>query len=271
MAVNPLEPVVAPVTPAPVVPAAASPAAEVALEKKYGGDWSKANEGYFSLVKMTQEVQAREQAVAKRAEQLEGALSQLLGGGHPNAMSSDPLSPLQTELGLPVEPFRAGIKAEVESVLKAIFDPIMQQTQAEETLSTEIPDFSQQKAAARQFMAGNQEVADMFNALKTQDPVKAWKYAIRETILAKGGTAPQPPRSAGLPGSGTPQGRGPAQPVGTTPVEAEKAAWEYYNQFGDNRPALAERFKGTSVERHVQDALKQMGYLPPDGGETKGW
>lgn len=276
MAVNQLEPVV----PNPQGDASTAQPTPAPLQAKYGGDWTKANEGYFEVVNVLKneraEKSAAQQALQQKDErirQLESAVAQSLGVAAPAAVSNDPLAPLQTELGLPIQPFRDGIRSEVAAVVEELFKPIIQNAQAEESLASEIENFSQVKGQAQKFMAENPEVAGLFNAVRGTDPVRAWKYAIREMVLARNATpAPIPPRAAGLPGSSTPTGRAPVNPAGPSQAEKETAAWDYHKQYGDWRPAVHERLKDTSVERHVQNTLRQMGLLPPEeGGNIRGW
>jgi hypothetical protein len=269
MSVNPLESVAAPPdapgsTPA-APPAPAQSAAEIALQKKYGNDWGKANDGYFNVVKALNETQTAAQALQARNQQLESVVQQLAGGKGSTPADVDPLAQLQSELGLPVEPFRNGIRSEVQSAVAELFAPIIKQTQAEEVLSAEVENFPQLKAEARKFMADNEGVANLFNVMRQVDPVQAWKYAIRESVLSKASGQSRPPASAALPG-GSPGGGRLPDPTPVSEEEKQKQAWDYYRQYGDSRPATAERYKGTSVDRHVQDTLRQMGMLPPDGG-----
>lgn len=266
---HPLEQVALPAE--PVAPTAAQ-AAETALQKKYGGDWGKADAGYWNAVQKIKEVQDVNAAAAARVQQLEGALMQLTGGGQAAAVSNDPLDPIRTELGLPIEPFRNGIRSEVSAAMEELFGPLIKTAQAEEALSTEIENFDQIKGEARRFMAAAPEVAGLFDSLRKADPVAAWKYAIREMTFAKGSAPAPPPRSAGLPGGSTPAGRGQANPAGPTSEEKQTAAWDYYREYGDSRPATAERYKGTSVERAVNDTLRRLGLMPPEeGGSQSGW
>lgn len=269
MSVNPMESV-APSQAAPESTPAAAP--EVPLAKKYGGDWNKANEGYFNAVKTLNEVQSMAKQLLDRNQQLEQAVQQLAGGRSQPAPSDDPLAEIQSELGLPVEPFRKGINGAVQAAVAELFAPIIAQTQAEEALSMEIENFPQLKADARKFMSTNEGVATLFNALRKTDPAQAWKYAIRESVLAKAQGPQRPPASASLPGGSPGGGRVPdAQPVTSEKVQSE--AWDYYRQYGDARPASAERYKGTSIDRHVQNTLRHMGIIPPDdsGGQPQGW
>jgi hypothetical protein len=260
MSVNPLESV----NPNPQAPPSTVPTPEPpALFKKAGGDWGKANDSYFEAANTLSRVQGELQQRDERIRQLESAVVSFGGGGQPN-VSNDPLMALQTELGLPIEPFRAGIRGEVEAAVTALFGPIVAQAQAEETLSTEIENFDQLKGDTRKFMSVNPEVAELFNTVRQHDPVRAWKYAIRETILAGGGSAPAPPRSAGLPGSATPAGRGQVNPAGPSQEDRETAGWEYHRQYGDAAPALHERFRGTSIQEAVNAALQRVGRAPPE-------
>jgi hypothetical protein len=272
MAINSLEPVV-PSPPLAQTPSTGPDASNVAVFKKYGGDWTKANEGYFNVTNKLSEVERNNSSLAERNKQLESYVASQLGVGGGNAdFSNDPLAPIQRELGLPIEPFRNGIRAEVEAVVGALFNPIMATVRAEETLASEIDNFEQLKGEARRVMASTPEVAENFNAMRASDPVRAWKYAIREAALAKAsGPGPAPPRSAGLPGSAVPQGRGQVNPDGPSQQERESAAWDYHRQFGDAGPALHERFKGTSVEQQVAKILERLGMVAPTGGGPQGW
>lgn len=272
MSVNPNEPVITPGEPKPEATPAAPTVADnqPALFKKAGGDWTKANESYFNAVNELQRVYAVAEQLAERTRQLEAGLT--ARGSQP--ANDDPLAIIQTELGLPVEPFAKAIdsrvKTNVEQILTDLFGPFMKQMEADEKLGAEIPDFEQLKGDARKFMRENPEVAETFNAVKAANPGAAWKYAIRETLVAKGAITQPAPVHAGLPGGGTPQGRAPVNPAGPDQATREKEAAEYLHNYGDSGPYRHERFKGTSVERAMQAARRQLGYEP--GGENpQGW
>lgn len=267
MSVNPLETVVPPQAPASGQPAAAPTPERPALYTKAGGDWTKANDSYFNAVKELQTKNQQLEQIAQRNQQLEAFASQVLSGQP--AGNADPLDALNRELGLPVQPFRDGIRSEVEAVLTQLLAPTLKQVAADEALADEIPNFPQLKGEARVFMKANPEIEAVFNAVRQADPAAAWKYAIRESLIARGGgVGPQTPRHAGLPGGASVAGRiaptpeGPAQQT----RESEALAWGR-SPGGEMGPYLHERFKGTSVERAVAAALRQIGYEVPGEGQ----
>lgn len=234
------------------------------VEKKYGGDMKKINDGYWNLnQELTRKNEALSQALP-RLQQLEAVVGALLTGGQ-SSQPTDPASALAEELGLASpESLKSGLRSEVESVLTELFGPFIQQMSADEELSTEIPNFEQLRGETRSFMKDNAEVAETFNAVRGKNPKAAWKYAIREMLIAKNQVQPSP-QGASLPGSAAPAGRGAPQPaVNQAQVEAEAA--EYGRQYGDMRPYSHERYKGTSIQRAVQRALQQAGHTIPNEG-----
>lgn len=263
MSVNPAEPaVVAPVsTPAPSAPTV-DPAVQSALYQKAQGDWNKANDSYFHAVKELGSTKDVLQATTQRMQQLESFVAQHLGvGGQP--ASNDPLAAIQNELGLPIEPMRQGIRGEVQAALQELLTPILARTQAEETLAGEIENFDQLKSQARQYMHQNPQLAETFKAVQATDPAAAWRFAIQSTLLASGGKLPGPPSAAhaGLPGGAIGgAGRGEPAPGGVPDAVKLKEALEYARVYGDEGPYLEERFKGTSIERAVDNALRQTGF-----------
>jgi hypothetical protein len=270
MSVNLNEPAIVPAEPA----ASSTPSAPTptALHTKSGGDWNKANESYFNAVnELGRRNQLNDQLVG-RTQQLEAALRAVTGGGGESA-SIDPLDALQSELGLPIEPFRKAIGSEVASVIQALFGPMVEQMQADETLAGEIDNFDALKGDARKYMKDNPEVADTFNAVKQSKPAAAWKYAIREMLIARnaGGTGVPRTTHAGLPGGATPQGRSPVNPAGPPQAQREGEALEYGKAYGDMAPYRHERFKGTSIERAVHAALRQSGREVPGEEPGRTW
>lgn len=272
MSVNPLEPAIAPGTGA-AASTAQSPANQSALYKKAAGNWDTANESYFNAVKAIGEKDTALQQIAQRNEQLEAMVAQVIGHGGP-PVNDDPFAAIQSELGLPMEPMRLGIRSEVKTALEELLGPVLSQYQAESTLAEEIENFDQLKGATRKYMKENPEVAETFNAVVSAKPAQAWKYAIREMLISQGGHPAGPPNiaHAGLPGGhGGSVGR--TEASGNVPDETKlKEALEYANTFGDNSPYRHERLKGTSVERAVRTALQQTGFTNlPDGGLPQGW
>jgi hypothetical protein len=268
MSVNPMESVIP--QPPQTQATTAAPAPELPIMKKYGGNLQAVDQGYWNAVNTLSATQAESQKKDERIQQLTQAVMQLSGNGGQPAFSDDPLAPLQTELGLPVEPFRKGIHQEVLSAVEQLLGPVLQQANAEEALAVEIPNFDTVKSDTRRFLSSNPEVSKLFGELRKADPIMAWKYAIREMAMSRAGGAPEVPPTAGVGGGMTPTGRG-AATAGPSNEERQTQAWDYYKQYGDSRPALDERFKGTSVERQVTATLRQMGLLPPEGGSTVGW
>lgn len=267
MAANPLEPVVAPnAQPAPGQPAA--PAPKNALFEKAGGDWNKAGESYFHAVSKIGELHGAVQARESRIQQLEAMLSPIVNGGA--APANDPWAKV-TELGVPAEPFREAVTGEiepaVEKALQKLLGPIVREMEASEQLSGQVENFDVLRGEARKFMAANPEVLDTFNAVRKENPAAAWRYAIREAMVAKGAQAPAPSPHTGLPGGVTPQGRAPVNPAGPTEQAREKDALEYGRAYGDMRPYSHERLKGTSVERAIRAMYQQLGV--PEG--SQGW
>ena len=269
MSVNLNDPVVVPGAGAGGPPAE-QPDDQPALFKKAGGDWGKANDSYFSAVKELQRVQgiaSNAEQLAEQNRQLQGALANLVGAGQPGG-PVDLFAQIQTETGLPAEPFRNAVssvsRATVMEELGKMFSPILSQMQADETLSAEIDNFDQLKGDARKFMRDNQEVADTFNAVRAANPIAAWKYAIREMAIAKGQKAPTPSPHASLPGGMTPQGRAPVNPAGPAQGTRESEALEYGKSYGDMAPYTHERLKGTSVERAIRDVMRQLGLPMPE-------
>lgn len=279
MSVNPAETtVVAP--PQPAAPSSTeSQSDQPALFKKAGGDWNKANKSYFDLVNEFQRVQGVAQTaeqLSQRNSQLETALGSLLGGGDGGQpASTDPLAPIQDELGLPIEPFRRGMRAEALAVMEELFGPVIAEHTAAEALSGEIENFPQLQAEARRYMHENSEAAEVFNAVRKTNPSAAWKYAIRESLIAKGGRLPEAPnvQHAGLPSGMNAGGRVAASPDGAVSQQVrESEALKYAYEFGDNAPYRHERFKGTSIERAVRAAMQNAGLTPPpEGGTPQGW
>ena len=158
----------------------------------------------------------------------------------------------------------------MEQKLTELLGPIVQHMEATEKLSGEIDNFDQLQGEARKFMKANLEVAEAFNAVRVSNPVAAWKYAIRETLIARGQAPANPPGAASLPGGMTPQGRAPVNPAGPEQRTREAEALQYGKDYGDMAPYRAERLKDTSIRQHVMNTLRQLGYLPPDGS-TQGW
>lgn len=246
---------------------------QTALFKKAGGDWEKADTSYFNAVKELGAKNEALQQIAQRNQQLEAMVSQVLGrGGQP--VNDDPLAELQETLGLPIEPLRKSIRNELKAGLEELLGPVLTQYQAESTLAEEVENFDQLKGETRKFMKENPEVSETFNAVVGTKPAAAWKYAIKEMLMAKGGRPAGPTNvaHAGLPGGwGGSTGR--IEPTGSVPDQTKlKEALEYAHTFGDNAPYRHERFKGTSVERAISLALQQAGFVNlPEGGAIQGW
>lgn len=242
------------------------------LLTKFGGDWNKADESYRNAVSEIGRTHQLADSATQRAERAEAALAQL-AGGRPTNDATDPLEVLRTELGLPPEPFARAIdaraKAIVETTLHELFGPMQQAMDADEKLAGEIDNFEQLRGEARKYMREDPETAAVFNAVRKSDPGAAWKFAIQKTAIAKGITQPARATHAGLPGGMSPQGRAPENPSGPEQGIRENEALEYGKAYGDMAPYRAERFKGTSVERAVRNALRQAGLVPE--GEAQGW
>lgn len=277
MGVNLLEPAI---IPAGAGASTAQLEDQSALAKKYGGDWNKANDGYFNAVK---ELDARGtalkerdtalQQIAQRNQQLESALATLAGGGAGLPDSDDPLAAIQNELGLPIEPLRRGIHSEVEAAVKQLLGPVLTQYAAESELANEIENFDQMKGLARKHMKESPEVSEVFNAVVGSKPAAAWRYAIREALIASGG---RPPGATNIQHAGLPGGMAGSamrtEPTGSIPDATRlKEALDYSQTYGDDAPYRRERFKGTSVERAVLAALQQAGFNLPGGGVPQGW
>jgi hypothetical protein len=272
MSANPLEPVVAPQTPAQ--PPTGSPAqTRNALHEKVGGDWGKAETTYFSAVnelKRTHEV--AEKAIG-RVQQLEAAVAAMSGGGQP--ANQDPLAMLQEELGLPAEPLGRAIDSRLDSRLESrlteLFAPLISEMQAGETLAAEIPNFNELKASARAFMNDQPDVAEVFNAVKAANkPAEAWKFAIRSMLTAQNGqAAPTPRPDLGLPNGRTMQGRSEPNPAGPDQRTKEAQALEYGRNYGNMDHYAHERFQGTSVSGAVEELLRSVGLAGPPAGT--GW
>lgn len=233
------------------------------LEKKYGGDKTKINEGYWNL---NQELSRKNEALnqlVERTRQLEAIVGAVLGGQ--NGQPADPSLELAQELGLSSpEPLKKGVRSEVESVLTELFGPFVKQMEADEKLASEIDNFEALRSEARVFMKANPEVAETFNAVRGVNAERAWKYAIREMLASKG-SVPSPGANAiGLPGGATPQGRGQA-PLPVEQASREAEALKYGREYGDMSHYRHERFKGTSIQRAIERANDQAGI------ENRGW
>lgn len=232
-----------------------------ALHKKAAGDWNKANDSYFNAVQELGRKHEQLNAVAERAAQLEAMLQAAVGG---RQSKPNPFSELES-LGISPETIEKHISdkanATVDEKLAALLGPIVNQFEAEEKLASEIENFDQHKAAARAFMKKNPEVGETFKAVLQSNPVHAWKYAIKEMLIEKQSQMPRnlPPR---LPDGRFAPSTGPALPDNQEQLEADAA--EYARKFGDTGPYRNQRFKGTSVERAVRDAMRQMGYSSND-------
>lgn len=268
MAVNQLEPVAAPGTPAPGQPAAPAQKPN-ALFEKAGGDWDKAGQSYFNAVSKIGElhsaVEQRDGAIA----QLQRQVAALAGVGLPGAAEPDPLQRLNTEFGIPIEPFAQAIdqraSSKVEEVLTKLLGPIVRDMEANEQLASQVENFDVLKSGARKYMNApeNKEVLDTFNALRQVNPAAAWKYAIQSSKVAEIAAAPtNPSPHLGLPGGFTPQGRAPVNPAGPSQPTRENEALDYGKKYGDMTPYTHERLKGTSVERHIQGILQSLGMTP---------
>ena len=192
------------------------------------------------------------------------------GGGQP-AVPNDPLNRLQTELGLPTEPFAEAIDtragAIVQKALGDMFGPIVREMEASEKLAGEVENFEALKPQARKFMSENQPVLETFNEVRKANPEQAWRYALQ--MMAAMGKTPQLSPHTGLPGGGASQGRSPVNPLGPDQVQKEGEALEYGRKFGDMSRYSHERYKGTSISRAVERALRQAGMLPE--GDNQGW
>ena len=261
----------------PTEPVVTSPSTTVqpdfsqnALWKKAGGSWDKASDSYFNAV--TELGKTHEALNSERTERgrLESMVRAAAGLGPGNQAS--PFAELEA-LGISSDAIQKAIESTAQSIVDkqigTLFNPIVSQIEAEEKLASEIEDFDQHKASARTFMKKNEEVGEVFKALVQTNPVAAWKYAIRETLIAKQSQNPRnlPPR---LPDGRTPGGRGgPENVLSDDHKQREAAAAEYIQKFGDSGPYLNERFKGTSIERAVKQAMRQVGYDPD--GDNQGW
>lgn len=273
MSVNPAMPAVTADSPAASgsTPAPA-PTPSSPLYSKYGGDWGKANEGYFNAVNKLTEVSRAAEAISQRNQQLESALANFINGGQPNV--DDPLAPIQDQLGLPIEPLRKGIRGEARGeALKAVEEflkPVMERFIAEEGLAAEIENFDSLKGQARNYMRSAPDVKETFDALLSANkPSAAWKYAIQQSLIASGGKpaggTPSTP-GLGLPGGhAAGGGRSEPNPGGVTDQVRYEEAAKYAREFGDNGPMVHERLKGTSVDRAVRAAMVHLGLQVPDG------
>jgi len=239
-----------------------------ALHKKAGGDWNKASESYFNAVTELGKVHETLNAERTAKAQLEAMVMAAAGGKAPGNQAS-PFAELES-LGISSEAIEQALEAKanaiVDSKIGTLFNPIVAQIEAEEKLASEIENFDQHKSEARKFMKKDdehsKEVGEVFKALVQTNPVAAWKYAIRETLIDKQAKVTRS-LPAGLPSGRTPAGRGaPETVLSADHQQREAEAATYLQKFGDSGPYLNERFKGTSVERAVQNAMRQIGYDP---------
>jgi hypothetical protein len=262
MSVNPNENEVAQQPPPEPKPADYS---SNALFQKAKGDWNKASDSYFNAVKELGSVHEQLKAEQQQRAQLEAMVAAAMGKGPTDNQS--PFAGLET-LGIDAsavdKSIEARVAAKLEQQMQTLFSPIVNQIAAEEQLASEIEDFDQHKAAARSFMKQNVEVGDAFKAMVTTHPVQAWKYAIRETIMA---TKSQNPRQ--LP-PGLPANRAGNAPRSTPEFNLqeqrarEQEAIKDIQTMGDTRAYRHERFKGTTVEMAVREQYARMG-LPYPG------
>lgn len=272
MSANPLEPVVAPQTPAQP-PTGSQAQTRNALQEKVGGDWGKAETTYFNAVNELKRTHEIAEKAINRTQQLEQALAALSGGGRP--ADQDPLAMLQEELGLPAEPLAKAIDSRLDSRLEKrlteLFAPLISEMQAGETLSAEIPNFNDLKAQANAFMREQPEVAEVFNAVKAANkPAEAWKFAIRTMLTAQGaGQQAAPKPDLGLPNGRAVQGRSEPNPNGPDQRTKEAQALEYGRNYGDMGHYAHERYQGTSVSRAVEELLRSVGLAGPPAGT--GW
>jgi hypothetical protein len=237
----------------------------IALYQKAKGQWDKANESYFNAVKELGSVHEQLKAEQQQRVQLEAMVAAAMGRGPTDNQS--PFAGLET-LGVSPDAVDSVIERKVQAQLQAqmetLFSPIVNQIQAEEQLASEIEDFDQHKSAARAFMKQNSEVGDAFKALVQTNPVQAWKYAIRETVIAN---QSQPTRKLppGLPGSRA--GTAPRQQVefdAAAQRERENEGLKLIQSHGDTRAYRHERFKGNTVEMAIRDQYARLG-LPYPG------
>jgi len=235
-----------------------------ALHKKAGGDWNKASDSYFNAVSELGKTHEQLKVERTERERLQSMLSVAVGGGSPGN-PANPFAELES-LGISSEQLERALEAKANAIvdgkLGTMFSPIMAQIEAEETLASEIEDFDQHKSQARAFMKKTPEVEEVFKALVSTNPVAAWKYAIRENLIAKQATLPRN-LPGGLPGGRATGDRGGRETVlGADHQVREKEAAEYLRNSGDSGPYRSERFKGTSVEQAVRNAMRQIGYDP---------
>ncbi len=226
--------------------------------QKTGGDWSKANESYFNAVKEIDRTHESFKQVQERAAQLEAMLAAGLGMGNP--VNQNPFQEFDS-LGINSKAIEDAISQRVnrgiEEKLNTMLGPVVSQVAAEEQLANEIPDFDQHKSAARKFMKENPDVKGVFDEVLKTNPVAAWKYAIKETVIA---TKAQPQRNVP---THLGQGRaGERQEPMLDPEEqaqAEAKGLKYFHEYGDATHYTAARYKGTSIERAVRDAMRDAG------------
>jgi hypothetical protein len=237
----------------------------LALFQKAKGDWNKANESYFNAVNELGKTHDQLNAERAARAQLE-AMLMAAAGGKPDPANQNPFAELEA-LGVSPQALDNALNAKadklVEKKLSEMLGPIVNQVEAEEKLASEIENFDQHKAAARAFMKKNTEVGDVFKAVMQTNPVAAWKYAIKETLIAKQAEMPRNLPSR-LPNGRTPDGRfAPANPaLDANHQKTEQEAIAYMHQYGDSGPYRTARFKGTSIEESVRNAIRQAGYDP---------
>lgn len=230
-----------------------------ALHDKAQGDWDKANASYFNAVNELGKTHEAVKQYQERVTQLEAIVQAALGGQQANPDPFQEFDSLGINSRAIEEAISQRINGGVEKKLSELLGPVLSQVQADEQLADEIPDFDQHKSAARTFMKQNPEVSAVFKALVKEHPLEAWKYAIRETVIAKQaeGKPRDLPTNSGGGGGRTTTERTTQNEADS--AEAEATGLKYFHEYGDATHYRAARFKGTSVEAAVKEALRQAG------------
>lgn len=225
----------------------ADPAADSTLAKKYGGDWKKADAGYFELVNHSKKQQ-------QQIDQLAAAVKQMADQNKPAA--PDKWAKLSDEYGLPASELRALINEEAAQIARTVvaeqFAPIAGAVTARQVVASKFKDFATIEPQVMEFVHSDPDRAAKFNELSRSHPDTALELAVFEFKAQQPLTQRQtdsPSGAAARAAAGSPTGgvgsggRTPQLEEGPTEDEL-KAAREHAAQTRDLTGYLNVKFKG---------------------------
>ena len=221
-----------------------------------------ADTGYWNMVNQTKEVLNKVDPLTKKAAAYDALQAQL---GNNTSAQKTAVDMLAEELGIA----DAGllrralgevVQPEAAKVFGNAFAPIVGEFTATEELAAEIGDeFVKIKPQVQKWLSENADEKKWFEDMRAAYPRQAWELAIRRWGATQpAGGARNKSAAAAIHGGQPSAARG--ESSGPNP-EALKAAAQINERFGDWRPLVHERARGTSIEAAVAAMNQQLGVL----------